>query len=240
MSTPNWIIRSHDRYQGSPQDFEIKIPGDFLNYKRYKILDVAIPNLIYNVDSSNSTLRYYDSQNRTITLNEGYYTTSSLLQAVADAMTAASGIAYTVVANSSTLLTTIAVGAGTFYLKLGPQSPLASVLGFHSVFDQNSATASSLTSSTACYLARDIEYALISISEMSNNQIMQTNNISGAFKVPILSASGQINYLTTELLFDQGLVSNSASLNSLHIQLLRPNGKPLRVLGDWFFTLAPM
>lgn len=238
LARPSLIIRSIDRVQGDPSEFIVQVPFSAQLQGDYQLAEVAIPNQIYNIDDSNSILKYFDTQWRTIKLPNGYYTTSGLLAAVESAMVAASGVAYVISMNSTTLLTTITIAAGTFYIDLSDSSPLALVLGFEKNPSQVTSTAASLTTTLSTIPNRGIEYLLVVVSEMSTGSFLQTNNQSATFKVPILAANGQNSYLTQELLFNQTASARGQMIKTMNVRVLRPNGSKAHLKADWFFTLT--
>lgn len=230
-----FVIRSQDRTIGSISDFTINLknPIEGGDSDELCVIDVCIPNLVYNITVANNTVVFDDGAVRTATIPVGYYTNASLSSAIGTQMTSASGIAtYTAAIDSTTLLMTI---TGILAYTINHTSTtLSAVIGFPTTGTSVSALTQTSTQATVL----DSAYFIISL-DVDASQIVGTNNATGTIKCPNLASSGGVNYITTDLLSGQKLHVGQKRITSLSVRLLDDKGILVSLKADWSFTLKP-
>ena len=228
----DFIVRSKDRKEGSNSSFIVNLTDPLPNGKEIIFTDVILPNLFYNIDSTNNVIVFNDGSARTATIPPSYYSNSSLLTALASAMTVASGVTlFTAAYNAATLLVTI-TGTNAFTINFG-SSTISYALGY----PVTSTSASSLTQTATNAMVLNPPYLLLNIVELNSTRVADTNYVLATLKVPILSSNQQVNYMTTEDLSKQKIKFALTASSTLHVDLRKDDGKPLVLMSDWSFTL---
>lgn len=191
------LIDSRDRVTGTTDAFTINLVEGLKQVKGIRLEQFVGANTFYTIRSNyNTQIPFYDSGAATATLTPGIYTATSLVAAVATAMTAASpaSATYTGSYSTVTLLATFTISTGTFYFRFAPsvstQIPLRE-LGFTAT---NGTAASSQTgiSVVQCDLPLNIGIQISALPTI----IARTDSSGNAvtFTVPITVNSGGIYY----------------------------------------------
>lgn len=141
------INSKHLNSGGSSVDFTIPIDGIHDVYQ-IEILNLSIPNTLYNVNSLNNKIYWIDTNGASIisTITAGNYTSAEILTSLKTVLDAdTTGVeTYTVAIGDNTEKITITPSAGTCGLEFGANTSnsMASLLGFE---DVDVAVGSSLT-----------------------------------------------------------------------------------------------
>lgn len=127
-------ISSKDRMFNSNQNsFEVQVnASDAFNFEQNMLTvdSIIFTNLCYPVNSTNNTIKFFeDAALRTITLTEGYYTSSTFLTELTTQVNASTTSTYSFAISSSTGKLTISrtAGANQFYIASCTALP---ILGF--------------------------------------------------------------------------------------------------------------
>ncbi len=242
------VINSKDRVNGSNSstDFQVNFKQIVDGHSCFILESALIPNLIYNVTSSNNYVDFNDgSANLSASLTPGLYslfgstTSSNILTALGTAMTTASSghgsLTFTATYSTTTGLITISGGGSTnIQLLFGTGShastSLAYLLGFSA---SNTASATTLTATNAPNL--NVPYYL-QISINGYNNILTSAQGFGTFVIPVDQSTGAVIEYSLDQTWTQSvLVSNP--FNALSVRLLVDNQVVSLQNSDWGFVL---
>ena len=235
MDHIDYVINSKDRFANSASstNFIVQLmPIMPRNVKKITLQDAAIPLKIYNVTSNNNTILFDEGGgNLTATITPGYYSMTTLMNAIQSAMTIASGaLTYTANYSSSTYKVTISA-TGSFILRYSLSSMLQ-FLKYPTTGSSSSSTSFESTTSPVIYPTT----LFIKIKDYNNN-IVLTNNNSATFQVPVISGQDTILFIDS-ITLDQSTANNKfQGANQLDVRLTDYNDVDISLQCDWTFTL---
>jgi hypothetical protein len=215
-------IESVDRASGSSHQFTYQLPHSIKNVKRISLINVELPNTCYNVRSPYNTFQFTRSSTTyTATVAEGNYTVTTLLTALATAMTAAdSSTTFSFSSSSSTLKITMtssnSVTIGNTYLSRS--------LGF-----VNGQIGTTIVASNT-YVIGDT-FLFLSLRNLPTN-IISTS--SSQFRIPLKADSGYIEFYSATDANQQFIDMDGSSLGHLDIVLVDQYGHPVSLNGAEF------
>jgi hypothetical protein len=139
MTTPQLCLRSNDATLSSNGSYEFQLPNTIKG--RYYLRQVSFANTTFPINSNNNTIVYTDNTaTRTVNIQPGYYTSTTLLTTLQTAMNAVSGAGYFTITSDPISTIVSFVGTATFTLLFGtyltkfpsanPETTLALILGF--------------------------------------------------------------------------------------------------------------
>lgn len=223
MSSQFLAIESIDRASGTSHQFTYRLPHSIKNVKRITLLNAEIPNTTYNVRSPYNTFQFIRSSTTyTATVTEGVYTSTSLLSALAAAMTAAdSDTTFSFSTSSTSLkLTMTATNSVTVV-----DTFLSRSLGFTSGQVGTNITA------TNTYVIGDMFLNLV-FRNLPTNVI---STASSSFRFPLTADSGYIQFFTSAPSNEQFIdMDGSSSLGHLDICIVDQYGNPVSLNGAEF------
>jgi hypothetical protein len=139
MTTPQLCLRSNDATLSTSGAYEFQLPNTISG--RYFLRQVSFANTAFPINTNNNTIVYTDnSATRTVSIEAGYYTSTTLLTTLQAAMNAVSGAGYFTLSSDPVSTIISFVGTATFTLLFGtyltdfpstnPATTLALILGF--------------------------------------------------------------------------------------------------------------
>jgi hypothetical protein len=200
-----YLIRSRDRAANtSSHTFGINLAGDPVEKGIYHLQFANIQNTSYTIRSGINDVIYFNENatNKTATVTQGYYTSSSIVTAIKSAMDTASGgfATYTVTFSASTQKITIA-STQNFSLTFGTNtnSSIARLIGFNAA---NTSAATSAISNNVINLSEPLSFA-IRIREASEYNVSCINGSYASFVIPMDVGYGEYKYFRSEFDFPQ-------------------------------------
>jgi len=240
-------IYSKNRLSGSnsSSDFSIRLLNPLDDIKKIRLLNVLIPNTVYNINSNNNTFLWEESAGGgqiSSTLTNGSYsaqTFATMLKTVMDADSNNSQ-SYTISYNIDTGKYTISSSANFSLYFSQMNSTIAKMMGFASTSDQTGS--SSYTSTNVCNFSFS-DFISIKITQFEDN--MKKNIYGGSiyydhtFIIPNNTNFSDIISYHNDVDDENEIVFNiSKSFKFLNISLRDENNNILDLNGnDWWFSL---
>lgn len=216
----------------------------------YQMKQVQMPNSAYNVFASNGNdkngkptgnniIYFTDTDLRIGTVAPGYYTDTTLLTAVQNAMNGAGGRTdYVCAVNGNSRIITISAG-GNFSMTFGTNTAnsIAGVLGFTNVDTTIG------TSSVGTYVLnlRTIQLIGVILSSPSGTykNVYGANSRQFSFILPVLVNTQDIIFYSEDFYRQQIYIDTP--INTLTVSVVDINGNPLNIQNvDWNFILSPV
>lgn len=238
---PRQVFLNIDSYQRtsnstSSSDFSIQLPQIVPNCRKVSLLSLELPFTVYSVRSGlNNTFKFsvsgtFSTTNTyTATITSGNYSVTSLISAIATAVSATSaGVTISCSYSSTTMKTTITSSDSTFTIK---SCTLATMLGF--VAGQSG---TSITSTNVSLNSLD-NYIHISLPQLSTQTYSQ---YTSTFRVPVSVSSGSILYADWSSAQNPPSVvlDQPTTIGTLQVKLYDQFGNSMSLNGaDWSCTL---
>lgn len=233
--------RNRTALSSGSSSFVVSLPRPIARIKRVQLLNLMLPNTVYNISASNNTIPFVVGVNTlTATLPVGNYTSDSLAAAVATALTSAAngtGVTFTASVSATTGQMTITASSGTFQLLFSQSGTPWRELGFTNT---NTSTAASLTGPNVVQISLP-NFLFINVSEFSgsNNYIATSTQTTATFYAPLSTNGFNISQFD-ERDFHQVLVFSPSisGISNLTVNVQDGNGNPVSLNGaDWSMLL---
>ena len=229
------FIDSRDRTNGTSTNFSIRLPQTYAGVKEVSLESAFVPNVIYNITSSNNVIPVIISATTyNATLTPGRYSAGLLaleMQSKINTAVAASGATFTVTINDSSFLCTI-TGSTTFTIDFGSATSPWRELGF-----ANAVTASGTSCTGTNAVQLNLPTALfLNVSEWSHNAIAVTgtHSYTPSFVLPLASNPGDVSSYSALANFRQKITLPGVTFASLRIRLTDNNGTEVSLQGaEW-------
>lgn len=228
------LIKSRDRLSVSSSSSNFKIRLQEPLNGRYRVECISMPNLFYNVNSSNYSV--YTSLGD-VNLTPGYYTSSSFVTHLQTQLQTVDAN-YTVTLDSNTKKITVA-NTGAFTLDFGTDTTASAriLMGFNQA---DTASGTSVTGDNPINLAPQ---PIVFIDIPQNNQQIMTSSVSsslrGCLMVPLSSAFGSFEILRYSDL--PQIVDLYQPTNTLDIGLYDDQGNAMSLNNhDWTMLLTKL
>lgn len=243
------IINSQDRTSGTSSNFIINNNNIIrLNGKKQLTLkSLSIFNTIYTINSNNNKIDFNENAtNKTTTLTNGWYDSSSLCTHISSSMTTTSGgfATFTATYNSTTGKITISSTQNFSLLFLTGTNKSYSPyreLGFTDVNGINAIDTSVSTSSTANNIVNlGIPLTLyISINNWNGSNIKDTSNTHCTFAIPIKAGFRElIEYNSSDIKQTVEIPPGINIISNTMVSLTSINNKSIDLNGsEWSMTL---
>lgn len=226
MSNTSYIaISSLNRTSGSSHNFTFRFPSTIKNVKKISLLQAEIPLNIYTVRSGvNNTFTFTRSAvTYTATVTEGVYTASTLLTALATAMTTAdSGTTFSFATSSTTLKITMTASNSISI----SSTNLSKQLGFTASQSGTSITA------TNSYVVGDT-HIFINLKNIQSNMI---SAVPAHFRIQLTADTGYMQFVDNSQ-SPQTIEMDSSTLSHLDVAIVDSLGFPLPLNGSEFSML---
>jgi hypothetical protein len=123
-------INSGKRTSGSPEDFVFKLPHNIHRGEQYEFCYAHIPYTIHNIGSTNNKF-YFDEGGGTLTatIPSGFYTSTTLLEALHTALNTAGASVFTVALDINTQRATVSA-VGNFSVRMASGDSRCLSVGF--------------------------------------------------------------------------------------------------------------
>jgi hypothetical protein len=218
----NFLISSAQRKEGTSENFVI----DFVTplEGKYLVRYILIPNTLYNVNSKNNVIPYYDTQDRVALIEPGSYTGTTLAAAIKQIMdTVSAPLTYNVNYDSVSAKLRIEVSAGTFYFRFGTiQDNIANnIMGF---LNENSNPLAVQVGVYPINLSYPASLVLF-IKEAASFNIETSKNDFFHIYIPFDVAFGYYKTLSSDIL--RQIIYFSTRRKRISLQVLDVDGNPV-------------
>lgn len=239
---PLYVISSSARASGSSSSSDFTLNLNTTLRGLFQLCDCYIPNATNNVNSTNSTIYFFENSTaKSAQIPAGAYTTTTLPSAIATALTTASGgfATYTCAISSTTNIMTI-TSTQPFSLKFATNTAnsAAGILGYTNT---DTSAATSQTASQMVNLDGTLLSFNIQISgngEGGSSIVDLSSSGSGAytFKIPITqNIGGNILYQSTTASKQYLYLPSGAQ--TLRVFVRDDRGNTVGIAGDWYATI---
>lgn len=205
-------------------------------FDKIELLNFTIPNIQYNIDSTNNLIYFDDGSALTAALTSGAYNYISLPIEIKTQLEAVSGNTFSVTYDENTYKITIAISAGTFSLTFGTNTTnsAAGILGFQVV---DTAAASSHTSYNSINLSLP-PYFYIQIPQLG---VHVRSSLNGDWATFVINTSGNSGDIESFSMFNRYQLLESfqhSSLGTINVVIKNRGGALLDVRGtEWIMIL---
>lgn len=225
------LIRSSDRIKGTSSNFEVTLPDVLNDVTDVALLNVHIPNTMYNVRlGKNDTIHFFDGTENIATLTPGAYNIITIKNAIEAAMNLVGSQIYSFVYSQVLMKITISA-PGNFIIR--GTGTMNYILGLE-VLDT-----ASLNTHTAPYVIRlDMPLnIIINIMELNRSFSRSTNNIHGNFIVTTQGNTQDTMVWNRGTNYPLNNQYQSSGITSFRITLRRSDGEILDLNGGDFEML---
>lgn len=227
------VIRSADRSSGTASSFIVPFQNP-REFKRVTLLDVVLPQTIYNITAANNSLDFSDGATLSVTITPGAYSITNLLVQIATQMNVVStGWAWTYNGNQLTS-TVVKTGGSAQLLGVSGTNHVTSILptlGFTT--DQTGAL--TYTGANVVQLANPLS-VYINVAELGGDNCT-SGNLFYTFRVPITTTAGGIVEVTPGAYFRQCQLTSASygrQLSYLSVSLVYASGVAVNLNGSDF------
>jgi hypothetical protein len=228
-----FVLTSAARSSGNSTNFIYFLSKPLKAIKQVKLRSVTIPNVIYNVNSTNNVFNWTFGSTYNFVIPPGYYTISSLMSAIQAFMnTQGSPNSYTLTYSSTSGLVTIA-GTSNFQINFGVANTCASLLGFPPT---TTSSANTFTGSNSPSLTYPLN-VFINISEIGTHNRVNNNNFT--FFIPMINQNSTILFLNHLDLDEQTITFDKPqNIYQLTVNMVDEFNNNINLLGlDWSLAL---
>jgi len=208
-----------------------------------QLVSAIIPNSIYifSPDRNNNIITLLETGHSAvnITIPSGSYDVTYFDTFLAGVLSSASpsGSTYTITYDQYHRKLTFSTNGPAFQFLFGTgnkNNPYQE-LGF--VYDTDTTLGTTITAPN-CLNLSGVPYVIINIVNLQNN-IVNTRNISGNFKVNMSSEFGYVTYYTPQTLLENFHYIPNQTITYFDVRLIDDNGNPVNLNGtEWSFTLT--
>ena len=230
--TKHLLIRSKDRSYGTPGDFSVNLDIPLQDLKGVALLSLSLPNVIYNVVSTNNKFYFKDSSDVVVTLPNGSYNINTLIAELTNQMNTSGAQVYTISYSTTSMRLTISA-AGNFTIQTGDNT-INYILGFE-------VTASATSHEATNVVRLDFpSFLFIEITEFySLFSKTTTGNAYGNFIIPISTNSQSLEIFNRNISYPVNVCYGSSNITSLSVKLRKDNGDIVNINGlDWAMLIG--
>lgn len=230
------LLRSRDRVAGTPSAAAFQLGRTYQNAVEVELLHFSMSNTIYNVRGYSFVVRI-GATPFTVTLPDGNYTAPAFFTQLQTAISAATGVPFTVTLDPVTVRLTIA-SAGVFDLLFGTENTPEHVLVTIG-FDQQDYLGANSYVAPRVYSLSQPDHIIIRLPNLASSRLFSTQGSSGAYVVPIsVNFGSQIVYDTSSN-FPQVLqLVNSAGIGNFIVEVIDDYNRGLpNIADDWSMVL---
>ena len=228
------LLRSRDRVAGTPSAAAFQLGRTYQNATEVELLHFSMSNTIYNVRSYSFIVRI-GATLYTVTLPDGNYVAPAFFTQLQTAISAATGVPFTVTLDPVTLRLTIA-SAGVFDLLLSTAAPHVLVtIGFE---EQDYVGANSYTAPRVYSLSQP-DHLIVRLPNLASSRLFSTQGSSGAYVVPISVNFGSQIVFDSNSNFPQVLqLVNSSGIGNFVVEVIDDYNRGLpNIADDWSMVL---
>lgn len=185
-----FVLSSKDKTSGSSHDGVIQLTNNTKLHGKYQLLKCVIPNSFYNVSNLNNKLYVEHSVdgNNTLTLTNGYYTSSELATELKTQLDSISAVTYTVSFDSLTSKYTFTPSAGNFGFKFttNTSNSCRKLIGKNAVDD--TLGASQISDNNVDLAPYKVLYFSI---PSAGNYVLTSQNVNSSFYISVNEINGE-------------------------------------------------
>jgi len=237
------IVRSRDRYTGTPSDFRLKLSERMQG--RYRLAHAALSNTVFTFHETHSKFRFsYEGVTYDATIPYGFYDGNSICEALKDAMCDQIGTSNAVTVTYEPRLGRLrvtkllqAIGQNNELVILGADASLAHSCMRSLGFVTNTwgdADGSVVADQIMDLSAPSIVYHVLINNTCSISSAHDGTHASFVFWNTETNSLGLWDY--TQDHFTQSVLLREPT-RELHIRIVDANFKPLPMQGEWSFVL---
>lgn len=245
MSTESWeslakvidnrvLVRSRDRSNGVVTAAQFQLARTFNSVSEIELLHFSMSNTIYNIRGFVLPVVIAGTP-YAVTLPDGNYVAPGFFTDLANALTAQTGTAFTVVVDPVTLRVTIAAGVAFDLLLALTPGHVRVPIGFLA----SDLTGAASYTGTMVYSLSQPDHIIIRIPGITASRLYGTQNVVGVYVVPIsVNFGSQIVYdAQSQFVQSIGLI-NPQGIGSLTVELVDDYNRPLpHISDDWSLIL---
>lgn len=228
------LIRSRDRKTGTPTAAFFQLGKTYSSVSQIELLHFSMSNTIYNVRDFLMLVRI-GATTYSVTLPPGNYTAPTFFTILQNAITTATGTAFTITVDPLTQRLTISAGVAFDLLLSTAPGHVTVLIGYDRV-DYTGATS---YLAPRVYSLSQPDHLVVRIPGICATRLYGTQNVSGAFVVPVSVNFGSQIIFDSQSNFPQILeLINPEGISHFAIEIVDDFNRTLtNIADDWSLVL---